>query len=83
MEKQERHEIAAYFEKYPDVPKEVVLKEDILRLGLRFTEAALEAAKGCREKDYFQFSWDRVTAEGMEKQEYSRAPNDLQYHHRI
>ena len=79
MQNQQGHGIASYFEKYPDVPKEVVIKEDILRLGLRFTEAALQAAKGCREKVYFQFSWDRAPVEGMEKQEHMRVPNDIRF----
>jgi hypothetical protein len=77
MQGQQRSEVAAYFEKYPDVPKEVIIKEDINRLGLRFTEAALKAAEGCREKVYFQFSWDIAPIEGMEKQENLRVPNDM------
>jgi len=79
MQNQERNEIAFYFEKYPDVPKEVILKEDINRLGLRFTEAALQAAEGYREKVYFQFSWDLIPAERMEKLENLRVPNDIRF----
>lgn len=79
MQDQQTNDIASYFEKYPDIPKEVILKEDILRLGLRFTEAALKAAEGCREKVYFQFSWDRAPIEGMEKQENLRVPNDIRF----
>jgi len=79
MQNHHRDEIAFYFEKYPDVPKEVILKEDIMRLGLSFTEAALKAAEGFREKVYFQFAWDRAPVEGMEKQENVRVPNDIRF----
>lgn len=77
MQKRQKNDIASYFEKYPDAPKEVVIKEDILRLGLRFTESALKAAEGCREKVYFQFAWDMTPIEGMENREYLRVPNDV------
>jgi hypothetical protein len=79
MEDEKKNNVAAYFEKYPDVPKEVILKEDIMRLGLRFTEEALKAAEGFREKVYFQFAWDRAPAEGMEKRENLRVPNDIRF----
>ncbi len=39
-----------YAAKYPGVPMEVILKEDLLRLGVRFAPAALAAAKGCRSQ---------------------------------
>ena len=80
MENGQRNDIASYFEKYPDIPKEVILKEDICRLGLRFTEASLKAAEGCREKVYFQFSWDRAPIEGMENRRILRvSPNDIRF----
>ena len=41
--------VETYARKYPCVPREVILKEDLLRLGLSFTAAAMEAAKGCRK----------------------------------
>jgi len=37
--------IESYSRKYPDVPPEVILKEDLLRLGVMLTDAALEAAR--------------------------------------
>ena len=46
-----------YFDKYPEIPLEVIVKEDLLRLGIKFTEAALNAATGCRPKSYFLFSY--------------------------
>ncbi len=69
--------IESYFDKYPDVPREVILKEDLLRLGMHFSEDALEAAKGCRPKSYFLFSWDRMSRDEMEKDESYRIPDDI------
>jgi len=70
-------EIESYFVKFPDVPKEVILKEDLLRMGLRFSKAALEAAEGCRYKSYRLFTYDKVRHEdtGLE---ILKAPEDLQ-----
>ena len=47
-----------YIAKYPDVPPEVILKEDLLRQGMRLTPAAMEAAKGCRAQAYYLFSYN-------------------------
>ncbi len=75
-----RQPVQAFFEKYPDVPREVILKEDMLRLGVRFSEEALESAKGCRPKSYYLFSWDRMSRDDMEKDESYRTPDDLFFH---
>jgi len=79
MKNEQSNSVASYFKKYPDVPKEVILHEDINRQGLSFTEASLQAAEGCREKVYFQFSWDRAPIEGMQKRENVRVPNDIRF----
>jgi hypothetical protein len=79
MDGNDRKPIEAYFERYPEVPMEVIVKEDILRLGLRFTEAALEAARGCRPKSYYLFSFDRVTHDQMEREESSKVPDDIDF----
>ena len=79
MKNEQQDGIASFFEKYPDVPKEVILKEDILRLGMHFTEPALEAAEGFREKVYFQFAWDRAAAEGNDDQQRKRVPNEVMF----
>lgn len=73
--KQEEWEI--YFERYSDVPPEVIVKEDILRLGLRFTEAALQAAEGCRRKSYYIFSYNMVTLDQLTQGEAFRAPEEI------
>ncbi len=71
-------ELEFYFKRFPDVPREVIVKEDILRLGLGFSEAALEAAKGCQEKSYRLFTYDKVKYDKLEKGEPFRAPESIQ-----
>jgi len=71
--------LVSYFDKYPDIPFEVIIKEDLLRLGIKFTEAALEAAKGCRRKSYFLFSYDRISHNEMELDQGSRVPEDIDF----
>ena len=40
-------EFEALFKQFPDVPREVIVKNDLLRLGIRFTDKAILAAKRC------------------------------------
>jgi len=77
MAEEPRQRIGTSFDKYPEVPREVILKEDMLRLGIQFSEEALEMAKGCRPKSYYLFSWDRMSRDEMEKDESYRTPDDL------
>ena len=77
--KERRQPLESYIEKYPDIPIEVILKEDLLRLGVRFTDAALDATKGCRLKSYFLFSFDRIPHDQMEKDESARVPDDMDF----
>ena len=50
--------IETYAKKYSDVPREVILKEDLLRQGLDLSPAALAAAKNSRPQAYFLFSYN-------------------------
>jgi hypothetical protein len=63
-----------HFARYPDAPREVVLKTDLLRHGQWFTEAALAAAAGSVVKSYRLFSYDFVAMEELEKGTSRRAP---------
>lgn len=54
------------FQRYADVPREVVVKEDVLREGLAFSRAAL--AHDPRRETYQLFSWDQSRPEEMEDQ---------------
>jgi len=38
--------LESYFTKYPDVPKETILKQHLLSLGHWFSDAALDATAG-------------------------------------
>lgn len=60
-----RGELESLFRQFPDVPREVVLKEDVLRHGLAFTAPALKVGEGSRTKTYggWLFSVDYVRPE--------------------
>ncbi len=73
-EKTRTEEIEQYYKKYPDVPREVILKEDLLNLGQRFSDAALEATAGAMVKSYRLFSYDLVAMQDMRRQEYRKVP---------
>lgn len=61
-------EMERRFEEYTDVPPEVTLKDDVLCLGVRFSPAALNAAKDSRKKSCYIFSYNRVAFDEMEKE---------------
>ena len=65
------------FEKYPLHSKEATIKSDILRLGLRFSNAALKACRGFQNRTYYLFSYDAAEAEQMGKQEMFQAPEHI------
>lgn len=64
-------------ELYPDLPAETVVKEDLLRSGLSFSEDALRVASGFKPKAYFIFSFDLVPISGMKRQEHFRVPEEI------
>lgn len=66
--------LEALFKKYSDVPREVVVKEDMLREGFLFTEAALKFDP--KRKTYHLFSWDQSTTEEIETMD-AKAPVKL------
>ena len=70
-------ELEAYLRKYPDVHREVIVKEDILNCGFKYTDAALERAAGAQTKMYHLFSYDRITVADMHKRESTRVPEEI------
>lgn len=56
---------------------EVILKEDLLRLGVGLTEAAMEAARGCRTQAYFLFSYNMSAHGDMGEGVSTAAPEDI------
>jgi hypothetical protein len=69
--------LEVYAGKYPDVPMEVILKEDLLRLGMRITDAALAATRGCRSQAYYLFSYNISAHKDMEEGVSTAAPEDI------
>jgi hypothetical protein len=56
---------------------EVILKEEVLRLGINLTDAALEAARGCRQQAYFLFSYNISHHRDMKEGVSTAAPEDI------
>jgi hypothetical protein len=67
-------ELESYFTKYPDVPKETILKQHLLSLGHWFSDAALDAAAGALVKSYRLFSYDLVPMSELKRNEHRRVP---------
>jgi hypothetical protein len=69
--------IETYAKKYPDVPMEVILKEDLLRLGTGITKAALRAVKDYRRQAYFLFSYNISEHDELGDGLSTEAPEDI------
>jgi hypothetical protein len=67
-------DLEEYFKKYPDVPKETILKQHLLSLGHWFSDAALHAAAGALVKSYRLFSYDLVPMSELKRGEHRRVP---------
>ena len=65
-------ELESYFKAYPDLPREVVLKHDLLRDGHWFTDAALELASDALVKSYRLFSYDLMPMKDMQRKEHRK-----------
>ena len=70
-------EVESLIERFPDVPQEAVFKEDLLRLGVSFSEDALRVCSGFKPKSYFIFSFDLRPITEMDQGENRRAPEEL------
>ena len=66
--------LESYFKKYPDVPKETILKQHMLSLGHWFSDAALDASAGALVKSYRLFSYDLVPMSELKRGEHRRVP---------
>src|SRR5262249_59886114 len=74
--------LESYFDRYPDVPKETILKQHLLRLGHWFSDAALQATAGALVKSYRLFSYDLVPMSELKRGEHRRGPPHLVFLHR-
>lgn len=62
---------------HPGLPREAMLKTDLLRLGLAFSPAALEITAKAKAKSYFIFSFDRARQEDLTAAERHSAPEEI------
>src|SRR6266576_4308942 len=64
-----------YFSSYGDLPREIILKHDLLRVGHWFTDAALELASQALVKSYRLFSYDLMAMKDMKRDRKSTRLN--------
>jgi hypothetical protein len=71
--------VESLVERYPDVPPEAVLKEDLLRTGIAFDDAALsDNLDGeVKPKSYFIFSFDQKPLAELGEAARRRPPEEL------
>jgi len=62
---------------YPDIPLEVIFKEDLLRRGVAWSHEALDIASRFKRKAYFIFSFDMVPIAQMGQNENVKAPEEM------
>ena len=63
--------------RYPDIPMEAMVKEDLLRRGMAWAPGALEVAADFKRKAYFICSFDMVPIDAMGQREHSKAPEEI------
>ncbi|MBI2318808.1 MAG: hypothetical protein HYU75_17915 [Betaproteobacteria bacterium] len=63
-----------YFRRFPDVPREVIVKIELLSRGFWFTDAALAATEGSMVKSYRLFSYDLVPMDQFRRNEAHMVP---------
>jgi hypothetical protein len=63
--------------RYPDIPIEAIVKEDLLRSGMAWARDALEIAAGYKVKAYFICSFDMVPIDEMGQEEHLKAPEEI------
>ncbi|MDD5542245.1 MAG: radical SAM protein [Acidobacteriia bacterium] len=63
---------------HPTVPQEAIVKEDLLRGGVAFSDDALRVAAGFQPKSYFIFSFDLIPIKEMgERRDDLHAPEEI------
>jgi hypothetical protein len=67
-------ELEGLFRRFPDVPREVIVKIELLSHGHWFTDAALAATKGSMVKSYRLFSYDLIPMDEMTRNEARQVP---------
>src|ERR1700741_742470 len=67
-------ELENYLQAYRHLPREIILKHDLLRVGHWFTDAALELASQALVKSYRLFSYDLMAMKDMKRKEHRKIP---------
>jgi hypothetical protein len=63
--------------RHPTLPREAIVKEDILRTGIAFSREALARAAQVKAKAYFIFSFDFLPLNQMAEGEHWKAPEEI------
>ena len=71
--------VESLIERYPDVPAEAVVKEELLRTGIAFADAALSdnLSGAVKPKSYFIFSFDQQPLAKLGEAANRRPPEEL------
>jgi len=74
-----RELVEGLVERYPEIPPEAVLKEDLLRTGIAFDEGALteNLDGGVKPKSYFIFSFDQKPLTELGPAALQRPPEEI------
>ena len=63
--------------RYPDLPIEVIFKDDLLRRGMAWSRDALAVAANYKRKAYFICSFDMIPISEMSQGEDTKAPEEV------
>src|SRR3954468_6094581 len=71
--------LESLIERYPDIPPEAVVKEDLLRTGIAFDESALtdNLDGDVKPKSYFIFSFDQKPLAQLGEAKLRRPPEEI------
>lgn len=69
--------VEALAAKFPDIPLEAIIKEDLLRRGMAWSGEALAISENFKRKAYFIFSFDMVRIDQMGQNENTKAPEEI------
>jgi hypothetical protein len=77
MENHPIQQLEAAIKTFAILPPEAIIKQDVLRLGLRFSDDSLRIASGYKPKDYFIFSFDLASYADLESAHQIKAPEEI------
>jgi len=62
---------------YKEIPLESIVKQDILRQGIRFLPESFQAPSEYKSKDYFIFTFDHTPLKELGEEVLNRAPEEI------